>query len=251
MGVAGSTDDALLQVMLDSATTRIDSHCQRQFVAPSDTVRYFDPSRDVLNGELWLDEDLSYITSVVNGDSGTTNVTASVYTEPRNSTPFYKLGFKTSAAYTWEYTTDSQNAISVTGRWAYMSKAAITAISRTSNVVTATVAAPDVSVGSTVYITGVADTGFNGSFTVVSNTGTTITWAQTASNDTDTTGTMLFAPIDIVQACRRLAAWMYRQKDTQQGDIDRPILAGDGSVIMPTTLPQDVATILKPYMRQL
>jgi hypothetical protein len=52
-----------------------------------------------------------------------------------------------------------------------------------------------------------------------------------------------------VQACRRLAAFLYRQKDTQAGDTDRPILAGDGSVIMPTTLPQDVEMLLQPYMR--
>jgi hypothetical protein len=44
---------------------------------------------------------------------------------------------------------------------------------------------------------------------------------------------------------------MYRQKDTQSGDIDRPLLAGDGSIIMPTTLPLDVEKMLQPYIRRL
>jgi len=80
-------------------------------------------------------------------------------------------------------------------------------------------------------------------------TASAITWAQTAAGDTDTTGNVLFVPPDIRQACVRLTGWLYRQKDTQSGDIDRPILAGDGSVIMPTTLPQDVQAILSQWIR--
>lgn len=249
LNVTSSTDDTLLQLMLDAATNRIDSHCGRMFQAASDSTRYFDPSCDIWQNELWLDEDLSYLTSVVNGDSLNTNITADVYTNPRNRTPYYSLGLKTSSTVIWDYTTDTQNAISVTGRWAWMEKASITALSRSSNVVTATVNAPRLSVGMTVFVLGCADAAFNGTFTVTANTGSTVTWAQTASNDTDTTAVMLWTPTDIVTACRRLASWMYRQKDTQQGDIDRPILAGDGSVIMPTTLPQDVAMLLLPYLK--
>lgn len=247
LNVTASTDDNLLQVMLDAATNRIDSRCGRTFQAAADTTHYFDPSRDLLRGELWFDDDLSYLTSVINGDSE--DVTADVYTNPRNFTPYYSLGFKSSVPNNWTYTTDIQNSISVTGRWAYMERRTITALSRSTNVVTATVAAPLLSVGMTVFVLGVADTSFNGSFTVTANTGSTITWAQTAANDTDTTGVLLYTPTDIVTACRRLAAWMYRQKDTQQGDTDRPLLAGDGTVIMPTTLPQDVEKMLLPYTR--
>src|SRR5574343_1195120 len=118
LGVTTSTDDNLLQSMLDAATTRIDSRCGRTFYADGDTVRYFDPSSDILRGELWLDNDLSYLTSVINGDSE--NITTQIYTEPRNVTPYYALGLKTSASASWTYTTDTQNAIAITGRWAYM-----------------------------------------------------------------------------------------------------------------------------------
>ena len=249
LNVTTSTDDVLLQLLLDAATNRIDSKTGRTFQAAGDSVRYFDPSRDILRGELWLDDDLSYVTSVVNGDSLNTNVTTQVYTNPRNNTPYFSLGFKTSSTSAWEYTTDTQNAIAVTGRWAYMERANITAIARSTNIITATVTAPRLSVGASVFVLAVADATFNGTFTVVSNTGAAVTWAQSGGDDTDTTGVMLYTPTDIVAACRRLAAWLYRQKDTQQGDIDRPLLAGDGSVIMPTTLPHDVEKILQPYTR--
>lgn len=247
LNITASTDDTLLQAMLDAATNRIDSRTGRTFQAAGDAVRYYDPSKDILRGELWFDEDLSYLTSATNGNGE--NITSHLYTNPRNDTPYYSAGFLTSQSNTWTYTTDIQNSISVTGRWAYMERVNITALSRTTNVVTATVTAPRLSVGASVFVLGVADTSFNGTFTVVTNTGAALTWSQTASNATDTAGVILYTPTDIVTACRRLAAWMYRQKDTQQGDQDRPILAGDGSVIMPTTLPQDVEKLLMPYTR--
>jgi len=55
---------------------------------------------------------------------------------------------------------------------------------------------------------------------------------------------------DIKQACLRLSAWLYRQKDTN-ADIDRPLLSGDGVVIMPSTMPSDVIAILRPYRRRI
>lgn len=247
LNITASTDDTLLQLMLDAATSRIDSRCGRSFQAAADTTHYFDPSRDLLNGELWLDDDLSHITQVLNGDG--TDITTDLYHTPRNFTPWYLLGFKSSSSSFWQYETDTQDAISVTGRWAYMDRFAITSISRSSNVVTAQVVAPRLSVGASVFVLSVADSSFNGTFAIVSNTGSAITWAQTAANDTDTTGILLSPPNDIMTACRRLAAWMYRQKDNQNGDIDRPLLAGDGTVIMPTTLPLDVEKILMGYTK--
>lgn len=246
LNVTASTDDALLQVMLDAATNRIDSRCGRTFQAAADTTHYFDPSRDLLRGELWFDDDLSYLTSVINGDGE--DVTADVYTNPRNFTPYYSLGFKSSVPNNWNYTTDIQNSISVTGRWAYMERRTVTDISRTSNTVTATCVS-SIPVGTIVTVLGFSDSNWEGDFEVLTNTGTSITWHQTHANGSDGGGYLLYTPIDITTACRRLAAWMYRQKDTQQGDTDRPLLAGDGTVIMPTTLPQDVEKMLLPYTR--
>lgn len=60
-------------------------------------------------------------------------------------------------------------------------------------------------------------------------------WSETAGDD-------------IRQACIRLVAWLYRQKDTS-ADADRPLLTGDGNIIMPSAFPADVMTYLRPYRR--
>lgn len=248
LNISATADDDLLQSFLDTATNRIDTFCARNFQAAADSVRYFDPLQDADGEYLYPDEDLSYITSVVNGDGVT--VTADIRTQPRNNTPYYALKFKGTSSYYWTYNTDPENSISIMGRWGYMERENITAIARASNVVTATVTAPRLMVGQSIFVLGIADSGFNGTFTVLSNSGAAITWAQTGADDTDTTGVILYTPTDIVAACRRLAAWLYRQKDTQQGDLDRPILAGDGSVIMPSTLPKDITDMLMPYQKR-
>jgi len=58
------------------------------------------------------------------------------------------------------------------------------------------------------------------------------------------------APYDIQHACVRLAAFLYRQKDTS-ADIDRPIVTGDGVTIMPSGIPADVKALLDPYKRRI
>jgi len=112
--------------------------------------------------------------------------------------------------------------------------------------VTATVNAPKVSVGMTVFVLGCADTSFNGTFTVVSNTGSAITWAQTAANDTDTTATLLYTPTDIVTACRRLAAWMYQTRDSS-GEVQ----IVENVTNVPAEAPPMVRRILSKYAHNL
>lgn len=246
LGITTLDDDALLQTLLDAATSRIDSRTQRVFFAASDTVRRFDPVQDVMRGELWLDADLSHVTSLVNGD-GVTLAASAWYHEPKNSTPWRRIGMRTSSTAYWAYTTDAQDAIAITGRWAYMDSGAITAISRATNVVTATVLAPTLSIGQAVTVPDI--TGFSGTYTVTAKTDTTVSWSQTGADAAGTTGMLLYAPFEIVTACKRLAAWLYRQKDTQQSGTSVPLFNSDGSIVMPSTLPQDVEDALRPYMR--
>ena len=65
-----------------------------------------------------------------------------------------------------------------------------------------------------------------------------------------TWGWSAIAPADIQHACIRLAAFLYRQKDTS-ADIDRPIVTGDGVTIMPSGIPADVQKLLTPYKRRI
>ena len=65
---------------------------------------------------------------------------------------------------------------------------------------------------------------------------------------TNADGLSTKAPADVVHACVRLAAWMYRQKDNTGNDA--PIIAGDVT-ILPTRIPSDVQLMLAPYRRAL
>lgn len=55
-------------------------------------------------------------------------------------------------------------------------------------------------------------------------------------------------PDDIVHACIRLVAFMYRQRDTG-ADADRVTVNDSGVMSLPAGMPRDVAEILKPYRK--
>ena len=177
VGATTTADDTLLADCILRAQTRMERYTKRRFEAPVDSARTFDGIHDVRGRELWLDTDLCAITSITNGDGATISA-ASVVSEPRNATPYYALTLLRSSGLAWTYTTDPEDAISVTGRWAYS----------------------------------------------------------------------ITPPADIEQACVRLAAWLYRQKDSS-ADIDRPMVSGDGTTLLPTRIPSDVEAILRPYIR--
>ena len=65
-----------------------------------------------------------------------------------------------------------------------------------------------------------------------------------------TGGYATVAPADIQHATIRLAAFLYRQKDTS-ADVDRPMITGDGVTIMPSGLPSDVQKMLERYKRRI
>ena len=178
LGVTGATDDPMLLTLLSAAQRTIDSYCARTFEATADTVRTFDSQRDVDGYTLTVDADICAITSIVNGD-GTTISNSHYVTEPRNETPYYAIRLKASAGEVWTSTAagDSENAISITGKWAYSTS----------------------------------------------------------------------APSDIAHVCKRLAAYIYRQKDNA-GDLDRAVIAGN-STILPAQIPSDIRLMLTPYKR--
>lgn len=120
--VTDTADDALLAKCADRATAIIDRMCGRIFAASQDSVRYFDAARDVEGRLLLVRYDLASITSVVNGDGQTIPNTAYV-TEPRASAPYYGIRLLASRGHTWTYTDDPEDAIAVTGRWAYSTTA--------------------------------------------------------------------------------------------------------------------------------
>ena len=178
LGITTTNEDDLLNDCISAAQKTIETKCGRVFEAAANTTRNFDAVRDVEGYLLHLDADLCAINSITNGD-GLVVSSSNYVTEPRNITPYYAIRLKANSSVAWTYSSSPEDAIAVSGKWAY------------------SVTAPD----------------------------------------------------DIAQACKRLAAWLYRQKDSSQ-DADRAIMSASGAVIMPSALPKDVVDLYKPYIRQ-
>jgi hypothetical protein len=246
---ATTTDDDLLDRVIAAAHQRINDYTKRRFEAVSDSVRYYDAIEDTEGRTLELGYDISHITAITN-QNGQAVAATEYTTDPRNTTPWRRIRLLSSGSTTWGFTTAPEDAITVTGRWATMERLAVSAVARASNIVTATMSdTTGLTVGASIQLVGV--TGFSGSFVVSTVTATGITWAQTGSDTTGGAGIILLIPPSIRQACIRLASWLYKQKDNQSGDVDRPLLAGDGTVIMPTTLPADVQALLREWIHKL
>ena len=177
VGATDNDDDALLTDCITRAEAVIDRATKRRFEATADSTRTFDAVYDVAGRTLYLDADLCAITAITNGD-GAAITALQVVSEPRNHAPYYALTLKASTGLAWTYETDPEDAISVTGRWAYSTT----------------------------------------------------------------------PPADIEQACVRLAAWLYRQKDSSS-DLDRPMVSMDGATLLPAQIPADVQRMLQPYVR--
>lgn len=118
LGIGSEDDDTLLTDLIERAQAMIESYCGRVFETASDSTRVFDAARDVEGRALVLDADLCQITSITNGDGLV--VAANEYvTEPRNDAPYRAIVLKSGADTAWTYDDTPENAISITGRWAY------------------------------------------------------------------------------------------------------------------------------------
>lgn len=118
LGITSSDEDVLLSILIARAQKLLEAELRRVFEASANTTRYFDAQRDVKGRSLWLDSDLCSIDNITNGDGNT--IAGSEYvTEPRNGTPYYAITLKGSSTVSWTYSTDPENAIAVSGKWAW------------------------------------------------------------------------------------------------------------------------------------
>lgn len=80
---------------------------------------------------------------------------------------------------------------------------------------------------------------------------TTFTYTDSPDGAISVNGTWGYSatpPADVVLANKRLAAWMYRLKDSGL-DGAAPLVSPTGAVVMPPSLPRDVTAMLAPYRR--
>lgn len=57
------------------------------------------------------------------------------------------------------------------------------------------------------------------------------------------------APDDVKHACKRLAAYLFKQRDNMD-DLDRPVASTDGMMLLPGGLPKDVKQLLSAYRKR-
>lgn len=179
IGVTATDDDTLLEELITASKALIDEQCGRTFEAAADSTRTFDAITMVHGRLLFFDQDLAQITSITNGD-GETLSTSHYTTEPRNATPYWGVRLLSSSNRYWTYMVDEEDAISVTGRWAY------------------SVTADDL----------------------------------------------------VKRACLDTAALLYSMRDNV-ADSTRPLLAGDGTVILPAEYPKSLRVLIATRRRRL
>jgi hypothetical protein len=118
LAITTAGDDALLTDLIGRAGAIIDAYCGRTFEAAVDSTRTFDALRDVSSDgrTLYISPDLAQVTSVTNAGA---TVSPTLYIAEPRTPPYYGLRLKRSSGRSWTWTTDAEDAISITGRWAY------------------------------------------------------------------------------------------------------------------------------------
>ncbi len=124
-------DDTLIDMLIPIAQVTINSYCNREFeiVTTSDqsdsdvsSNRIFDAEADIRDVyTLMLDKDLCKIISIT--VDGAALDSDCYVTEPRSDTPYWGVTILSNSSDSWDYGTDSENAIVVDGFWAYSSSA--------------------------------------------------------------------------------------------------------------------------------
>ncbi len=248
-----SVDDALLQRLIIAAQGIIEQYVNRA-LTPVQQTRYYRQS--FVNAQLlMLDQDLLQLDSLVNGNGVTVPTPATnVILEPRNFPPYRLIRMKFSYS-VWIFTIDGE--VAVTGWWGYPASPTISLSGGGGsggvgfvNVINGAVSSIDVMNQGSGYATAPAVAFNAGPGTGAAATASVSGGAITGFTITAGGSGYFQTEYDLIQACTRLASWLYRQKDTQ-ADIDRPMLTGAGVTIMPSAMPKDITQLLTPYKKVL
>lgn len=122
LNVTGTTEDDLLERLIDAAETEIEKDRGYSFAVSADTTRYFDAVKDVDGDTLFFDMWCAAITTVTNDADGASpqTITSTYYTTlPRNATPYFAIRLKSSSNYSWTYTSDPEGGITVAAKWGW------------------------------------------------------------------------------------------------------------------------------------
>jgi len=124
MNITASSDDAQLGYAVTRAQAMVEQTTHRVFEASADTTRTYTPllfndGGDLMDYDtLYLSTDLYSLTSITNGNGDAVSL-SDVVLLPSNVKPAYGIKIKRGVSLAWNYVTSPENAISVTGRFAY------------------------------------------------------------------------------------------------------------------------------------
>ena len=124
MNITASSDDTQLGNAVTRAQSMVDKATHRTFEASADTTRTYTPllfndGGDLMDYDtLYLGTDLYTLTSITNGNGDAVSL-SDVVLLPSNVKPAYGIKIKRGVNVEWNYVVSPENAISVTGRFAY------------------------------------------------------------------------------------------------------------------------------------
>lgn len=114
IGTDSTVENSLIDRLIDAAEAEIDIFCRRRFDAYTDTRLFNRFYRGRTSEQLFVDDDLIAVDTLVNG-SGATIPNSGYWLEPRNDPPYGWIRLKSQ--YVFTYNTDSD--IVVAGTWGY------------------------------------------------------------------------------------------------------------------------------------
>lgn len=261
-----ATDDSgdeYIKELLYWTSARIDARTGRWFWPLSASRSYDAIGAHIGAYHLDIDADLLALTSITNGDGAAIGA-GDVLLYPPNVTPAWRLKLKTSAATAFTYTTDWEQAVSVSGVWGYHSSYSrawtvsglTTADNPLSSSATAlTVSAnvqqrdtyglmPRLSAGNLIRLE-------NEFCEVLDASGTTVSLRRgvngtTAASHAAGTAVEVFQVEDAInRACVRWTAYLYARR----GEYAQTTFDGVGTTSYPADMPAEIAAALAHYTR--
>lgn len=262
-----NADDSLILWFAEAASRSIDGYCKRRFYPHIQTFKYDWRGQTI---ELVFGDDLISLTTLTNGNgaviaaTGSNNL-ANYFLYPTNFYPKFKLQLAINQGLAWTYTNTPQQCISVLGVWGEPSDpvtgaynapiAGCTMVNAQGATDTSfVVPANTVSLGQTLYfsagtefvlVTGIQYGANGGNDTLTVSRGMFGSTAASILQNAQV-NTVIYRP-EIVKACYRLAAYYYRQKDSQI--FDTTVVPQLGQIKIPGTMPRDICDELDRFYR--
>jgi len=263
-----TTDDTVLLLMLEDASRWLDKRTRHRFY-PRVATRYYDyPAPHP--ALLVLDDDLLDLTTLTT-ENGAVTIVASDYLllcgDNYNRTPYDRILLKDNGTQvTFAYSSSIQKSQAVTGMWGYREEYSEAWEDSLDDIAAGHAYTAG---GTSIYVSDADGADWAGltprfqagqtllidseMFSVRGvNTTTNVLTVMGARNGTTAANHAALASIaiwrpmrDIFRATLDLAAWLYRQKDKQEGGaVGYPTL---GITLNPDTLPVSVREVLKRY----